>query len=952
MMFITPSKRRQAVGLLVCAALCLGVAAKAGGGQDKDAKDDILLFKGSWDVTKLTKDGNDVPEEFFKDIKLTFSGNSVTFTIQDMQKKATITIDSTKKPKHIDLKIEDAPDSAYGIFEFNGDTVKIHAAEDKDQRPKDFKSDAQFMIVLKRAAADKGEKSDKKGGRERNAATTALRAGQGKAEKHQLQGKWVITAGTKDGKDLPANLVGKITATFDGDKVMFQAEEAPPKTGTFKLDDKAKPRQIDIIVEGETMHSIYEVEGDTLRFCHTEPGGARPTEFKAEAGSPNATMVFKREKTEKTEKKAGGRQPTPALTAFRGVQEKKAAKSDTDLIQGTWLVESAMDDGLELADEIRDMIKFHVAGDKLEIKFGEVAMKGSYKVDETKKPKTVDITLESGEGMIGIYETMGNKVKFCMALNDKGTQRPKEFTSPAGSGYKLVVLKRAPEEKKNDAKPKGRGLEVEVGFAEDQGDKADKEQDLFQGTWQVIAFTEGGNKKDDNETAKLKLVVKSDAITLEDMGDAKHATFKMDSTKKPKQIDIIPEGGAEKIEGIYELTGDTLKICAKKGGPRPTEFKSEAGSETVLMELKRIVAKKVEIKALPAKNSDLDRITGVWKLLKARGDGEDALTDFVAPVRLTFDTDGTVNVQGTPKGDKGTFKIDAEANPKQITLVTGEKNEAVPGIYQFDGDKLVLCFTEIAAGKERPKEFTAAKGTKQIVFVLEQTQTGEQMARARTDAVESAGRSRSANNLKQIGMAMHLHHDNHGTFPAHAIYSKDGQMPLLSWRVAILPFIEEQALYNQFKLDEPWDSEHNKKLIAKMPKTYEPVGLGAKGEGLTYYQVFTGKDSVFDGPNKAKMPGSFKDGTSNTVLAVEAKEPVIWTKPDDLVLPKMGDKMPELGGMFTNGMNLLFCDASVQWVRTDIDPVTLRAIITPSGGEVVDRNKLDQPAAAMKKDAK
>ena len=88
---------------------------------------------------------------------------------------------------------------------------------------------------------------------------------------------------------------------------------------------------------------------------------------------------------------------------------------------------------------------------------------------------------------------------------------------------------------------------------------------------------------------------------------------------------------------------------------------------------------------------------------------------------------------------------------------------------------------------------------------------------------------------------------------------------------------------------------------------------------------------------------------SNTLLVVESKNAVIWTKPDDLVLPKMGDKMPELGGMFATGMNVLFCDASVQWVRKDIDPVTLRAIITPSGGEAFDRKNLDLPTAAMKK---
>jgi uncharacterized protein (TIGR03067 family) len=455
MTFITPSKGKQAVGLLVIAALCIGVAVKAGGaraagGAQKDAKDDIDLFKGSWEVAKASKDGNDIPEEILKDIKVSFLGNSLMFVFQDVQKKATITIDSTKKPKHIDLKFEGGEDDGYGIFEFNGDTAKIHAAFTKDMRPKDFKGDAQLVIILKRPAADKGVK-------------------------------------------------------------------------------KETPKQ-----------------------------GARRTSF-----------------------------------FLTNLQDKSAAKSDRDVIQGTWQVETVIDDGLEWADEIRDMVKFHVNGDNLEIKLGEVAMKGSYKVDEAKKPKTLDVTLESGEKIIGIYELMGDKVKFCLTLDEKGTKRPKEFTSTVGSGYKLVVLKRAKDEKKTEASAARRGGRMAVSYVEDQVAKADKDQEVFQGTWKIIAFTQGGNKKSDDEIAMVKVIIKGDSISLDFDGqdEVKHGTFKLDSSKKPKQIDIMTDAG-QKIEGIYELAGDTFKICGKEGGPRPTVYKSEAGSDTVLIELKRFVAKK------------------------------------------------------------------------------------------------------------------------------------------------------------------------------------------------------------------------------------------------------------------------------------------------------------------------------------------------------------------------
>src|SRR5439155_26328316 len=133
------------------------------------------------------------------------------------------------------------------------------------------------------------------------------------------------------------------------------------------------------------------------------------------------------------------------------------------------------------------------------------------------------------------------------------------------------------------------------------------------------------------------------------------------------------------------------------------------------------------------------------------------------------------------------------------------------------------------------------------------------------------------NNLKQIALAFHVYHDTNAVLPAHAIYSKDGKTPLLSWRVALLLHIGQQQLYQEFKLDQPWDSEHNKKLIAKMPKIYEPVGLGKKEEGRTYYQVFTGPDTLLDG-NKQMRLTDITDRTSNTLLAIEGNEQVDCTK--------------------------------------------------------------------------
>lgn len=193
----------------------------------------------------------------------------------------------------------------------------------------------------------------------------------------------------------------------------------------------------------------------------------------------------------------------------------------------------------------------------------------------------------------------------------------------------------------------------------------------------------------------------------------------------------------------------------------------------------------------------------------------------------------------------------------------------------------------------------------------------------------------SANNMKQIGLAHHCYHDVTGAM-ASDIVDKDGK-PLLSWRVHLLPYIEQDNLYKQFKLDEAWDSDNNKKLIAMIPKVYAPIRVKAK-EGETFYQCFTGKDALF-GPGKKVQLQGITDGTSNTIMTIEAGDPVIWTKPADIVYdPKQ--PLPKLGTMFDGNFNIGLADGSVMWVRSKFDEKILRAAITPAGGETVDLKKL------------
>ncbi len=181
-------------------------------------------------------------------------------------------------------------------------------------------------------------------------------------------------------------------------------------------------------------------------------------------------------------------------------------------------------------------------------------------------------------------------------------------------------------------------------------------------------------------------------------------------------------------------------------------------------------------------------------------------------------------------------------------------------------------------------------------------------------------RMRSQNNLKEIGIAMHNYHDTWGRFPTAAIYDKSGR-PVLSWRVALLPLLNEEALYREFHLDEPWDSPHNKALLPRMPKVYAcPKSTAVKEPYLTYYQVFVGKPMVRPNPvfveGQVATIASITDGMSNTFLVVEAGEPVPWTKPADLAYSSSGP-LPKLTGPYRGGFFVTLADGSVRWVRAD-----------------------------------
>jgi hypothetical protein len=197
----------------------------------------------------------------------------------------------------------------------------------------------------------------------------------------------------------------------------------------------------------------------------------------------------------------------------------------------------------------------------------------------------------------------------------------------------------------------------------------------------------------------------------------------------------------------------------------------------------------------------------------------------------------------------------------------------------------------------------------------------------------AARRVESANNLRQLAIAMHVHHETMRAFPPAYIADEDGK-PLLSWRVRLLPYLESNNLYDEFRMDEPWDSEHNKKLINRMPPVFRSAGSEA-GPGMTHYLTVRGKDTIFPGAEGVKM-AQIRDGSSNTIMIVEASEQaVIWTKPDDFEYDPDNPIRGLIGSLRPGGFNAAFADGSCRFLPKDTDAETLRRLFQKSDGNVV-----------------
>ena len=208
------------------------------------------------------------------------------------------------------------------------------------------------------------------------------------------------------------------------------------------------------------------------------------------------------------------------------------------------------------------------------------------------------------------------------------------------------------------------------------------------------------------------------------------------------------------------------------------------------------------------------------------------------------------------------------------------------------------------------------------------------------DARLATQRSTCTKHLKQMGLALQNYFDVYKCFPP--VYTTDANgKPMHSWRVLILPFLEEHALYDRYDLNEPWDGPHNSQLAKFMPPAFRCPSDAANPGTTTDYVAVIGPETIWQ-PDRSTTFAEITDGSSNTIAVIEASGAGIhWMEPRDLpfaavakgINPKQGQG---ISSHHSGAVIAMFADGHTQTIQADISLETLKALFTKAGGEKLD----------------
>jgi beta-lactamase regulating signal transducer with metallopeptidase domain len=265
-------------------------------------------------------------------------------------------------------------------------------------------------------------------------------------------------------------------------------------------------------------------------------------------------------------------------------------------------------------------------------------------------------------------------------------------------------------------------------------------------------------------------------------------------------------------------------------------------------------------------------------------------------------------------------------------------------------DVVAIKKTLMGAAEELVKQARVSREGSSVV--LKSEGSGATLLAAASVAMPAIGKSREAakrvqgmNNMKQLALAMMIYCSAHNHLPPAVVMGPDGKT-LHSWRVELLPYLDEVKLYDQYKMNEPWDSPANKKVLAAAPAVFHSPFDASPSTDASYF-VLTGKGTMFSGKEGIKIE-NITGGMSQTLMIVEAKRDIPWTKPEDIDYDP-AKPLPKLGGVFTDGFGVAFADGSVHFIHNTVKEGILRALINPlAEGKLKLQQNLEPLDASLK----
>jgi uncharacterized protein (TIGR03067 family) len=348
------------------------------------AGNDLDRWQGTWTPTKMVRNGEPIPAEYLSKAKLVIKDNRFSFE-SDESIEGTLKLDSAANPRAF-VATTSGGDMALGIYELGEGTLTICWAPEDAGRPKSFKAESDSGAVL------------------------AVFRKAGGNDLERAQGRWTPTKMVRNGEPIPAGDLAQVKLTIEGSRFMLDSDESAE--GTFKFDNSVTPAKMDATASGgEQVHGIYEIKDDTFTICYAMEDSPRPKAFKSEADTGAVLAVF-----------------------------RKAAGNDLERVQGRWSPTKMVRNGESVSADDLGQMKLTIEGNRFSFA-GDPPAEGTFKLDSSATPCTIDGTASGGEQIHGIYEIKDGLFTICYGIED--APRPKSFKADADSGHVLAAFRKA-----------------------------------------------------------------------------------------------------------------------------------------------------------------------------------------------------------------------------------------------------------------------------------------------------------------------------------------------------------------------------------------------------------------------------------------------------------------------------------------------------------------------------